>query len=668
MIRSIFLNNSFIKNTIDYTNKIMFVDVKLLSGFSKPLTYHVPSLLNSVAVGDIVKVPVRNTTVSALVVACYSEKKESTFIVKEIFSIEHFPKDPIYLKFITALAYYHITDPIYFISRIRSFIEQKENESVIEQTENYTSSIVKLTAEQQEVVDYTTKKITEKSYSPILLHGVTGSGKTEVYKKLIEHAYKEGKTSLFLLPEVTLATQFEKLLKSQIPDIPLIAFHSASPAQTKRMLWKSLQEGTPLLIIGVHLPILLPIKNLGLIIIDEEHEIGFQEKKHPKINTKSAAIMRAQEYNIPILMGSATPSISSLYNVQHRNWKLFKLTTRFGGTFPKIESVLLTNQKKRKNFWISTELHQAIKNQLLKKEQTIIFLNRRGVCFFLQCKECAYVFECKKCSVSLTLHDNNILKCHYCGHWQQAPTACPTCNKEDFLKKGIGTQQIVTILQKLFPTASIARADMDTTTNKKIWQKTIHDFETGTVDILVGTQTITKGFHFPKVTLVGVIWADVNLNFPIYNAKEVVLQQLIQVAGRAGRSTNNGRVIIQSMVDNPIFSYINEIDYLNFYNHEIINRKLIGYPPIIRFAEIELKHKKEEVVEQESFLIASLLLKEESLRVLGPAQPPVSKIKQVFSRKIYIKADRFDQLIAAFKSIKNKNIKSELYFTPQPLS
>lgn len=662
------MNNSFIKNTIDYTYYTMFVDVKLLSGFSKPLTYKIPSHLSSISIGAIVKVPIRNTIASAFVIACYTEKKESSFTVKEIISIELFPKDVLYLKFITSLSQYHITDPVYFIARIKNFIEQKECEIIPEQAEEYIGNSVQLTTEQQDIVSYATKKITEKIYTPILLHGVTGSGKTEIYKKLIEHAYKEGKTTLLLLPEVTLATQFEKLLKSQMPDLPIAAFHSASSTQTKRILWKSLQEGKSLLIIGVHLPVLLPIENLGLIIVDEEHEVGFQEKKHPKVNTKSAALIRAQEYNIPIIMGSATPSISSLYNVEHRGWKLFKLTTRFGGSFPKTECVFLTNQKKRKNFWISTELYQAIKEQLTKKEQTIIFLNRRGVCFFLQCKECAYVFECKACSVSLTLHNNNTLKCHYCSHSQQAPEVCPQCKKQEFLKKGIGTQQIVTILQKLFPIARIARADMDTTTNKKIWQKTIHDFERENLDILVGTQTITKGFHFPKVTLVGVIWADVNLNFPIYNAKEVVLQQLIQVAGRAGRSTNNGRVIIQSMVDNPIFSYINEIDYLKFYNHEILNRKLIGYPPVIRFAEIELKHKKENTVEQEAFLVASLLLKQDNIRVLGPAQPPVSKIKQVFSRKIYIKADQFNYLIAAFKSLKDTNLKSELYFTPQPLS
>jgi primosomal protein N' (replication factor Y) len=646
----------------------MFIDVKLLSGFTKPLTYTIPSSFGVLPVGTIVKVPVRTTVVPALVVACYATKKESLFTLKECLSVEAFPKDPHYMTFITALARYHLTDPVYFIARIRSFIEQKESDDAPIIEERFIPNTVQLTQEQQAVVHYLQPKITQQVYAPTLLHGVTGSGKTEVYKKLIEHAYQEGKTTILLLPEVTLATQFEKILKVQLPDLPIISFHSASSAKTKRNLWQSLQDGKPQLIIGVHLPVLLPVENLGLIIIDEEHEVGFQEKKHPKINTKSAAVMRAQQYNIPILMGSATPSITSLYNVETRGWVLFKLTTRFGGAFPTIKHVLLPDQKQRKNFWISTELYNGIKEQLLKKEQTIIFLNRRGICFFLQCKECAHIFECKFCSVSLTLHGDNMLKCHYCSYLQQAPEVCPKCTKKEFLKKGIGTQQIVTILEKLFPTARIARADMDTTTNKKVWQNTITDFEQEGLDILVGTQTITKGFHFPKVTLVGVIWADVNLNFPIYNAKEVVLQQLIQVAGRAGRCSLNGRVILQSMTDSPLFKYINELDYLKFYDHEIINRKLIGYPPALRFAELELKHKKEEVAEQEAFLVASLLLKQPNLRVLGPAQPPVSKIKRVFSRKIYIKADRFEQLTSAFKALEHLKLKSELFFTPQPLS
>ena len=646
----------------------MFADVKLLSGFSKPLTYKIPDHISSISLGSIVKVPVRTTVVSALVVDMYATKKESAFTIKEIISVDTFPEDKQYLGFIKKLADYHVTDPVHFISRIASFIEQKKIESCDADSENQPLSSITLTDEQQTVVDFIEPYILNTTYLATLLHGVTGSGKTEVYKKLIEYAYALKKTSMLLFPEVTLATQFEKILSLQLPHIQILSFHSATSAATKKMLWHQLKLGHPLLIIGVHMPILLPIINLGLIIIDEEHDAGFQEKKHPKINTKSAALIRAHHYNIPILLGSATPSITSLYNVKERGWKLFQLKKRFKGAFPKVEHVTLTDQKQRKTFWISTNLHHAIKDRLFKKEQVIIFLNRRGVCFFLQCKGCAHIFSCIHCSVSLTLHGDGKLKCHYCTYTQNEPTECPKCKKSEFLKKGIGTQQIVTILQKLFPDARIGRADMDTTVNKKVWQKTITDFESHSLDILVGTQTITKGFHFPKVTLVGVIWADVNLNFPMYNAQEIVLQQLIQVAGRAGRETNNGLVIMQTMTNNQLFEYINEIEYLRFYEHEITQRMLIGYPPIMRFAEIELKHKKEAIVEQESFLIAAQLLKHPNIKVLGPSEPPVSKIKKVFSRKIYIKTDRFEYLQKAFSSIDLDALRSDVFFTPQPVS
>lgn len=649
----------------------MLIQVQLLRGFSKPLTYKIPSHLPLIEAGTIVKVPVRTTTATAIVIGPVESSVHHSFTIKEIVSIEMFPQDSQYLPFIRALAHHHATDPVHFIARVRSFIGQKPSDTSILATATSTQipQTITLTQEQQLVVDHIEQAITKEMYAPILLHGVTGSGKTEVYKRAIEYAYARGTTTLFLLPEVTLATQFERILLQQLPHIPMIAFHSASSPTTKKLLWQSLQEKKPLLIIGVHLPILLPIKNLGCIIIDEEHEVGFQEKKHPKVNTKSAAILRAQRYSIPIILGSATPSITSLYNVKHRGWKLFQLTTRFGGTFPKLEIVNLTDTKERKNFWITHELYTAIKQQLYKKEQTIIFLNRRGVCFFLQCKSCAHTFTCTSCSVSLTLHNDNTLKCHYCAYRMPAPTACPSCSKTDFLKKGIGTQQIVTILEKLFPTARIGRADLDTTTNKKVWQKTIHDFETHELDILVGTQTITKGFHFPKVTLVGIIWADVNLNFPAYNAQEVILQQLIQVAGRAGRATANGRVIMQVMTNSPLFSYVNEIEYLKFYEQEITKRALVNYPPLIRLAEIELKHKKETVVEQEAFLVAALLMKNKKIRVLGPSEPPISKIKKMFSRKMCLKADSFDELATAYHALsKELNLRSEIFFTPNPVS
>ena len=293
----------------------------------------------------------------------------------------------------------------------------------------------------------------------------------------------------------------------------------------------------------------------------------------------------------------------------------------------------------------------------------------------MQCKKCSFVFECSNCSVSLTLHLNDYLICHYCGVSKQIPDKCPPCkvDKKEFLKKGIGTQQLVAILQKILPTARIDRADLDTTVNKKQWQQTMHDFEQGTIDILVGTQTITKGYHFPNVTLVGILWADLNLHFPMYNAAEHTLQQLIQVAGRAGRQRPESLVIAQTMMDHRIFDYLTEIDYLQFYEQELETRKLVNYPPIIRLAEIEIKHEDEKIIDIDAKLLALVLnaaIKKHNyeIKLLGPALPPVHKVKNMHIRKIYLKTPYFNHLIMAIKTVDKTKFKSSIFFTPNPLT
>jgi primosomal protein N' (replication factor Y) len=373
-------------------------------------------------------VPLKQQRQTAWVVQEYQEKPSAiTFAIKDILAIEQFPTDTYYLPFIKQLSAYYCIDPIHFIKRIRHFVEQKaiDTDNLFTSKAHSAHQVPMLTNEQLAVFDFLAPHISSPAYTPTLLHGVTGSGKTEIYKQLIIEAVKQQKTALLLLPEVTLALQFEKLLRTQLPaDIVICSFHSATSPKEKRILWQLLMEQKPLLIIGVHLPILLPIPNLGIIIIDEEHETGYQEKKHPKVNTKEAAILRAHIGGIPILLGSATPSITSLHQVKHKGWHLFELKKRFAGAFPQVKTVLLTDKKERRNFWISRELEQAIKDRLNKKEQTIIYINRRGYSFFVQCKNCSFIFGCPSCSVSLTLHDNGMLHCHYCAYHMRLPNIC----------------------------------------------------------------------------------------------------------------------------------------------------------------------------------------------------------------------------------------------------
>lgn len=658
----------------------MFIQVRLLKGFKEPLLYEIPLEWNTViSSGALVRVPLRNKSYVAYIEEIFFEKPHCDFHIKSALSIETLPSDKNFFPFITKLAEYYQTEPLHFIKRIRQFLVQKEdtqtaNAISIQYDHKSNCSTIALTDEQQTVVSFMSDALDKSLYTPTLLHGVTGSGKTEVYKKLIEQTIQSQKTALLLLPEVTLAVQFMHLLKLQCnPTLPIVSFHSATSIKEKKQVWSALLSGKPLLIIGVHLPLLLPIKNLGLIIVDEEHDTGYQEKKHPKINSKEASLLRAQIANIPILLGSATPSIASLYNVKKKGWHFFQLKKRFSGIFPTIQVVQLADKKERKNFWISKELEQAIKQRLHKKEQTIIFLNRRGFSFFVQCTCCSFIFYCDSCSVSLTLHEHNNLICHYCGYTRQLPLTCTRCKAKEFLKKGVGTQHIVQILQKLFPHASIARADLDITLNKQVWQKTMTAFQEGTLDILVGTQTITKGYHFPKVSLVGIIWADLNLHFPIYNAVETTLQQLIQVAGRAGRSGLKSNVIVQTMDNHDVFSYLNELDYLKFYNNEFETRKLVGYPPYIRLAEIELKHADETILEKEAtqlaaFLSTSIDQKKMDVQLLGPTKPPISKVKNWNFRKIYLKSSKIGMLLTLFHIIDKDHYSSFLFFTPNPLN
>lgn len=656
----------------------MYITVRLLAGYQEPLTYKIPESWQSLPIaGTIVSVPLRTKIVPAIVTTIHEHKPESAhdFAIKDAHAIEPFPHDERYIAFAKQVAGYYQIDEHFFIRRIRQFLKQKEQPETITNQHEKTESIQKiiLTDEQQAVVDFIMPSIINGEYQPTLIHGVTGSGKTEIYKRLIITAISEQKMAILLLPEVTLALQFERLLRKQLPStITISSFHSATSIKEKRRAWQLLTHGNPHLLIGVHLPVLMPVANLGLIIVDEEHEVGYQEKRHPTINSKEIAIWRAKEYNIPIILGSATPSISSLYNVANRDWELFQLTKRYAGSFPTIETVSLTNKEKRQSFWISKALEAAINDRLAKKEQTIIFLNRRGYSFFMQCKKCGYIPTCTTCSVSLTVHDN-FLSCHYCGSTISQPTQCPSCKADEnnLLKKGIGTQQVVSILEKLFPQARIARADLDTSSNKKVWQQTLHDFEQGIIDILVGTQTITKGYHFPRVTLVGILWADLNLHFPVYNASETTLQQLIQVAGRAGREHESSTVIVQYMANHDIFNFLDERQYVNFYANELSARHSSGYPPCNRLVEIALKNTDEPSIERESIQLSASIREHlegnTTIHLLGPSKPPVHKIKNIHTRKLYLKGPNIQEILHIIKQCTSKEFSSSIFITPNPL-
>jgi primosomal protein N' (replication factor Y) len=652
----------------------MYAKVRFVNGWQERLLYKIPeSWQEKARIGAFITVPLQNRTESVLIEELIPTVEAYPYAIKEALAYDELVNDVRYQKYEQKLGAYYALDPITFYQRIMTFVHEKEMapENYGTPDEKADTQAVTLTDEQKEAVAVIRPSITQSCYQPFVIHGVTGSGKTEVYVQLIEHCFTLGKTVIFMVPEVSLAVQFTQLFKKRFEDKQIFGFHSATSAKDKRTLLQNIRNEQPVLVIGVHLPIHLPIRNLGLIIIDEEHEIGYQEKKHPKINSKEAALLRAQCYNIPIVLGSATPSISTLHNVQSKNWRILRITKRFAGAFPQIKIIPLKGRQKINNFWVSKELETAIKQRLEKKEQTIIFINRRGHSFFVQCKACGFIPHCEICSVSLTYHENEKLNCHYCGYATPAPTKC-ACSSTQFLKKGIGTQQVVSILEKMFPTARVARADLDTTVDRKKWKKIVADMHEGNIDILIGTQTITKGYHFPHVTLVGILWADMHMSHPVYNATETTIQQLIQVAGRAGRQHPESEVIVQTMVPHDLFKYVNEETYNTYFDYELQLRRMLEYPPIVRFAEIELRHTNPQTIDADAqrcaqFLNTALAVKPH-VRLLGPSQPPVHKIKNIHIRKLYLKSSNMADIIELYRELTRLNLESQCLFTPNPLT
>jgi len=661
----------------------IYAYVQLLSGFSRPFLYKVSdALAGRIEQGTIVIVPLKDKLVGAVVTSVHQRLPEKvSYQLKEIAAIEPMPDDPLYQTFIKTVAAYAFVNQMHFSGRIKSFLHEKKTADEKDSPSTLPpvhSEKVQLTDEQQAVVDYLEPFIEQSAYVPTVIHGVTGSGKTEVYKKLILKALGGGKSAILMLPEVSLAVQFEHRLRKQLPGVLIFGFHSATNVTAKRELWHALLEHTPMLVIGVHLPIMLPIHKLGVIIVDEEHEQGFVEKKHPKLNSKELALWRAKIYGIPIVLGSATPSVNTLFQVEKQGWKLFQITRRFAGKFPEVKKVLLTEHNRRRAyFWVSKELEQAVTQTLARKEQVIIYINRRGFSFFVQCKLCGFIFQCPHCSVSLTLHmtskqgqqeKKGMLCCHYCTYKLAPPTSCTSCKagSSDLLKKGIGTQQVVEIFQELFPFARIARADLDSTSKKKTWHKTVEQFEQGELDILIGTKSVTKGYHFPHVTLVGILWADLNLHFPAYNAAETTLQQIIQVAGRAGREHEKSTVIVQALHDHEIFQYVNEERYLEFCRQELAMRQMAKYPPLVRLASIELRHKDATQLERDAQAVCEQLWQYNQdhklgIAILGPSLPVVFKIQDYEMRHIVLKAESFQLLHKLLQQIDCSAYSSEIF-------
>ena len=484
-----------------------------------------------------------------------------------------------------------------------------------------------------------------------LLHGVTSSGKTEIYIKLIEEFLLQEKQVLYLLPEIALTTQLVSRLTAHFGN-KVAVFHSKYNNNERVEVWlQSLEKSEKAqIIIGARSALFLPFNDLGLIIIDEEHEQTFkQSDPAPRYHARDAAIVLANFHQAKVLLGSATPSIETYFNTQNKKYGLVELTERFSKVqMPEVELVDLKDKYFRKQMQghFSDTLVNQISDALALGEQIILFQNRRGYSPVLECLTCGHVPECPQCDVSLTYHKHkNQLRCHYCGYSMAKPTNCQACSSVDLITKGFGTEQIQQEVQALFPSIKVGRMDQDTTRGKFGFEKVIDSFKNREVDILVGTQMLAKGLDFDNVSLVGVMNADNMLYHPDFRAFERSFQMLMQVSGRAGRSEKRGKVIIQTY--NPNHNTIQQVtnnDYFGMYQEQLYDRKIYFYPPYFRLIRITLKHRDFEKLKEGSMWLYQVMKQNLEIPVLGPEEPVISRIRNEYLRVILIKIPQKENL------------------------
>ena len=484
------------------------------------------------------------------------------------------------------------------------------------------------------------------SKNVVLLHGVTSSGKTEIYIHLIKKALDEHKQVLYLLPEIALTVQIMERLHKVFGD-RLGIYHSKYSDAERVEIWQKQMSGHPYdVILGARSAVFLPFQNLGLVIIDEEHETSFkQQDPAPRYHARSAAIVLASMYpEAKVLLGTATPSMESYYNAQQGKYGLVELKTRFKDILlPEIQVVDVKDLRHRKMMKgaYSPQLLAAVREALQNGEQAILFQNRRGFAPMIECKVCGWVPKCKNCDVSLTLHKNiNLLTCHYCGYTYPVPTECPNCGSTELMGRGIGTEKIEDQIAEIFPEARIARMDLDTTRTRNAYERLIADFSSGKTNLLIGTQMISKGLDFDKVKVVGILNADSMLNYPDFRAYEHAFMMMSQVSGRAGRKGKRGLVILQTKSPElPVISQVVRNDYASFYHDLLEERRAFHYPPFFHLINVYLKHKHDKICQQASMEFGNLLRSWFGERILGPDKPAVARVKTMNIRKIVIKLE-----------------------------
>ena len=512
-------------------------------------------------------------------------------------------------------------------------------------------------AAQQEASDAVAKSFSNKNVC--LLHGVTGSGKTQVYVKLMEKYFQQGKQVLYLLPEIALTAQIIRRLQKHFGG-NIAIYHSKFNDNERIELWNKIRTGEIKMVLGARSALFLPFKNLGLIIVDEEHDSSYkQQDPSPRYNARDAAIYYANIFNAQVLLGSATPSVESYFNATKDKYALVELNERFGGiNLPSIEIIDVRQVAQKGKVMISPQLKEAMQKTLDADQQVILFQNRRGYNPYLICGVCGFIPQCEHFSVSLTLHKySNKLHCHYCASQYPKLITCPACGSNNWLEKNFGTEKIEEQLEEDFPKNKIARMDVDSVRGKKAHDNLIQLFEQHRLDILVGTQMVVKGLDFDKVNLVGILDADGLLSFADFRVNERAFQLMEQVSGRAGRKNIQGRVIIQATnVKHPVLQLVQQHDYKGLYQNEIVNRQQFFYPPYSRIVLLTLKHKDKTVVANAADKLAASLRQDLKEYIVGPAAPVIDRIRNQYLREILIKLPKEYGMSMTYKKVIRNHI------------
>ena len=497
---------------------------------------------------------------------------------------------------------------IKYIDAVRCFVppgkatkEGKEKRPLKEEDSD-TQIIEALTPEQEKARKEIVSAIKKQKQTNFLIHGVTGSGKTEIYMQAIQETIEIGKSAIMLVPEIALTKQILERLIGRFGRENLAILHSKLTQRERFDEWTRIRRGEAKIVVGARMAVFAPLENIGLIVMDEEHEQTYKSDKNPKYETVDIALKRVMYYKGVLVLGSATPSVVSYERAQAGIYKLIELKERYNGVqLPEIDIVDMREELRQGNkYMFSSALYEAISETLENKEQVILFLNRRGYSNFVSCRECGEAVRCKECGISMTYHKGrNALVCHYCGKTIPVPKECPECGSTKIKYFGVGTEQVEEFTKEKFPNAKVARLDLDTAKNRREINAIINDFKKGTTDILIGTQLVAKGLDFKNVGLVGVIAADMSLNIPDYRSGERTFQLITQVAGRAGRGDKKGRVIVQTYSPDSIpIMAASKYDYKGYFNSEADFRKVMGYPPYSDLILVEFTHKDERVAEK----------------------------------------------------------------------